>query len=302
LPAKEPIQRANRWIEEAVGQTRDGPVFAFIHVRGAHPPWDVAREEAAQLKPRDYAGIVDPRRGGMILSGLRGRRQRGGRRLLDDDWTRLRALALASLSKQDQALAELVAQLKRNNVWDQTLLMITGDVGPGEHPDLPFDPRGPLSEERLIVPLIIKFPENSLAGKEIQSASAAEDLAVTLLSGLGLRVPKSLTGADLALRAQGRDPLGGITQVATLPDRYAARLGQWLLRGQNGRVPSLCALDIDPACVSDVFEKHIIAARALWQATFWTLNSASKLAPPIASRRVISVDQETVAALSVWGD
>jgi hypothetical protein len=302
LPATEPIQRANRWLQQALEQTRSGPILVLVQTQGAHPPWDVSRDEAAHLKPLDYAGILDPRRAGMILSGLRSRRQRGGRRLSDDDWTRLRALANASLTKQDQALGELVAQLKRINVWDQTLLLVTGDVAAGEPPELPFDPKAALSEERLIVPLILKFPGNALAGKDIQAGSASEDLAVTLLAGLGLPIPKQLDGIDLALRAQGREPLGGRIQLATLPERYAARLGRWLLRGQAGRVPSLCALDVDPACVSDVFEKETIAARALWQATFWTLNSAAKVAPPPMSRRVLGVDEETAAALAVWGE
>jgi hypothetical protein len=69
-----------------------------------------------------------------------------------------------------------------------------------------------------------------------------------------------------------------------------------------GAVPSLCALYIDPACASDAFDRELIAARALWQATFSAQSDARKIAPPEASRRPVTPDAETSAALVVWGD
>jgi hypothetical protein len=63
-------------------------------------------------------------------------------------------------------------------------------------------------------------------------------------------------------------------QHATLLGRYATRLGSWLLHGELGRTPKLCALDIDPACAVDLF----------------------------AERTPVDLDAETRAALTVWGD
>jgi arylsulfatase A-like enzyme len=301
LPSSEPIQRATRWLEQTLDEGRGAPVFALVHARGAHPPWDASREEAQHLRPPDYAGIVDPRRGGIVIGALRHRHKRG-KRLSDDDWTRLRALGDASLAKQDAALGQLVATLKRRGVWDDTLLVVTGDVAPGEPPEFPFDPRGALSEDRLLVPLMIKLPGGALGGKELQVPSSVEDLTVTLLAALGLPVPPQLDGLDLYARALGREPLVARAQVAALSDRYATRVGAWLLRGQIGAVPSLCALDVDPACASDAFDRELVAARALWQATFATLSGARKAAPPEPSRRPVTLDADTAAALVVWGD
>jgi len=39
------------------------------------------------------------------------------------------------------------------------------------------------------------------------------------------------------------------------PGRYSTRLGSWLLRGELGKKPTLCAVDMDPACVNDVFDE-----------------------------------------------
>jgi arylsulfatase A-like enzyme len=301
LPSSEPISRATRWLEQSLDEGRSSPVFALVHARGAHPPWDTSREEAQHLRPPDYAGIVDPRRGGIVIGALRHRHKRG-KKLSEEDWTRLRALGDASLAKQDAALGQMIATLKRRGVWDDTLLVVTGDVAPGDPPDFPFDPKGPLTEDRLLVPLMIKLPGGGFAGKELQAPSSVEDLTVTLLDALGLRVPPQLTGLNLYARALGREPLVAHPQVAALSERYATRLGAWLLRGQIGGVPSLCALDVDPACASDAFDHELIAARALWQATFATLSEARKLAPAETSRRPVTLDPDTAAALVVFGD
>ncbi len=301
LPAAEPIIRATRWLEQAIDEGNGTPILAVIHARGAHPPWDLSREEAQLLKPTDYSGAIDPRRGGIIIGALRGRRHRI-KRLSEEDWARLHALGDASLAKQDAALGELVTSLKRHGAWDQTLLVLTGDVAPGEPPDFPFDPKGPLNEDRLLVPLLIKWPGGSLAGKELLVPSSFEDLTVTVLDALGLRIPRGASGLDLYARALGRDPLVARAQVASLADRYSSRLGAWLLRGQIGAPPTLCALDVDPACASDVAERELSATRALWQATFHALSEAQRLVPAETSRRPLITDPDTSAALVVWGD
>jgi len=300
LPATEPITRATRWLSSELDLARTRPTLLVVHARGGHPPWDLSREEAQGLAPPEYAGVVDPRRGGIIIGALRTRRARAGRRLLDDDWARLRALSDAALVKQDAALGELVTLLKRKGAWDETLLIVTSDAAPGDPPELPFDPIGPLVEERLLLPLYVKFPGNALAGREIAQTSDVQALSLTLLNALGLK--PATEGVDLYSQASGQEALAGRAEVATLPGRYATRLGQRLLRGEIGQTPTLCALDVDPACASDVFERELIAARALWQATFVAESDARKRAPPESSRRSVVLDAETSAALSVWGD
>lgn len=301
LPASEPILRATHWLEQTLDDAQNAPTFVLVHTRGGHPPWDTSREEAQHLKPVDYGGAIDARRGGIIISALRNRVKRG-RHLSEDDWTRIHELAQASLTKQDAALGQLISSLKRRGLWDETLLVVTGDVAPGEPPEFPFDPKGALTEDRLLLPLLVKFPGGVLAGRELQAPSTMEDLSVTILDALGLRPPEGLAGVDLFQRAEGLEPLDAPVQVASVGDKYAARLGAWLLRGQANAVPSLCALDVDPACVSDVFDRELVAARALWQRTFAVLSQGRRAAPPEASRRALELDGDTAAGLVVWGD
>lgn len=300
IGVSEPFVRAARWLDGELAENAPGKRLVVIHARGAHPPWDVSREEALQLKPSEYSGALDPRRGGIVLGALRSKGRRNVKRLTEDDWVRLGALSQASLIKQNEGLSRLIAVLRNRKAWESSLIMVVGDVARPAPPELPYDASGPLSEERLAVPLLVKFPGNAFAGQEVHQPSIAPDLTLSVLNAFGLRAPEGLEGFDLYQRAKGRAELTGTAQVATLPGRYATRLGPWLLRGTLGQVPILCALDIDPACSSDVFEQQSIAARAVFLATYAaeTRGGASRL----VSKTPATLDRETQAALAAWGD
>jgi len=301
LPATEPLARATSFLEQEIAGGGSAQRLVVVAVRGAHPPWDLTREETLGLKPQEYAGILDPRRGGIVLGALREKQRKAARKIGDDDWIRLRALHDAVLVKQDVALGRLVALLKQKNAWNDTLLVVTSDVGFGNGPDIPFDPAGPLTEDRLVVPLLVKFPGDALAGREVALPTSAEDVSVTVLRALGLDVPKG-TGADLFARGSGTAALTGNVDLATTHAEYSARLGSWLLRGTVGKTPRLCAQDIDPACTTDSLDQRPSAARALWLSGFSVGGSAARAAAAAGPRERAELDPETLAALTVWGD
>jgi len=302
VPASEPFARAAAWLTQQLEERPLSRHLVVVHARGGHPPWDVSREEAAQLRPTEYNGAIDPRRGGIILGGLRARVGRPGRKLSEDDWTRLAALTDASLAKQDVGLGQLLAVLKRANAWDGALVIVTGDVGPGAPPDLPYDPAAPLGEDRLTAPLVVKLPFGDLAGKDIAEPVTAADIAATLARALDVELPRGTPGVDLAIRARGGGAVDGQAQPATLFGRYSTRQGAWLLRGELGQTPRLCVLDVDPACAFDVFSQRPIAARTTWLAT---LSGEDRTVPRelgSAEPTPVELDPETRAALTVWGD
>jgi hypothetical protein len=302
ISATEPFTRAALWLERILDERPRSHAFVVIHARGTHPPWDVTREEAQQLKPHEYGGAIDARRAGIVLAGLRARGGRSGKRLVEDDWTRMRVLGDAALAKQDAGLLRIFAVLKERNAWDNALVIVVGDVGPGEPPDLPFDPAGSLTEERLAVPLLVGFPGHAFAGREIQASVSATDIARTLYTALDLKAPDGLGGLNLFLRASGRGALDGDVQHATLFGRYATRHGSWLLHGELGRTPKLCALDIDPACAVDMFPERTIAARATWLGALAAESARVPAELGSAERTPVELDPETRAALTVWGD
>ena len=302
VPATEPLSRALKWLETELDDEHPGPRLLVVHARGSHPPWDLTREETQSLKPDEYAGILDPRRGGIMLAALRARKTRVAHHLQEEDWVRMHALQDAALAKQDMVIAQLVALLKKKGAWDRTMIVFAGDVSAGEPPDSPFDPQGALAEDRLAVPLVIKFPGGDLDGRDEQLPVSAADVTATILTGLGIPVPESVEGSDLYAAAHGLVPVVSNALVARAPGRYSTRLGSWLLRGELGKKPTLCAVDLDPACVNDVFDERPYAARALWLSTFRAESAAVHATLRPKEKQAAVLDPDTVAALTVWGD
>jgi hypothetical protein len=301
LPATEPLTRAQSFLEQELASGGSSPHLVVVELRGGHPPWDLTHEELAGLKPPEYSGILDPRRGGIVLGALREKQKKASRKIGDDDWIRLRALHDAALAKQDAALAKLIAMLKAKGAWNDTMLVVTSDVGPGSGPEIPFEPAGPLTEDRLLLPLLVRFPRDALGGKEVTLPSTASDVATTILKALSLE-PAAYAGADLFARGSGVASLAGDVDVARAGVDYSARLAGWLLRGAVGKTPRLCASDIDPSCINDALDLRPGAARALWLAAFDAAAEDARAASSLGPRLRAELDPETLAALTVWGD
>ena len=302
VPATESMTRALKWLETELDDEHPGPRLLVIHARGSHPPWDLTRAETQVLKPEEYSGILDPRRGGIMLAALRARRQRNGHHLQEDDWVHLHALQDAALAKEDGGVGQLVALLKKKGAWDQSLIAFAGDVSAGEPPEVPFDPQGSLDENRLAVPLVVKFPGGDLSGRDVPLPVSAPDVSATILAALGIPVPEYFEGVDLYAAAHGAVSVVTPALLATGAGRYSTRLGSWLLHGELGKTPSLCAVDLDPACVNDVFDERPYAARALWLSTFRAERSAIRASERPKEKVPAVLDPETIAALTVWGD
>jgi len=299
IAASEPFARAASWLGRELDERPLARHLVVIHARGAHPPWDVSREEAQHLKPLEYNGAIDPRRAGVILGALRARA--GAKKLRDDDWTRLRELGELALAKQDAGLGQLIATLKQKGAWEGALVVVMGDAGPGLATDLPYDPAGPMSEDRLSLPLIVKFPGRLLAGQDVHTAVTARDVSTTLARSREV-ISASSPAVDLAQRAAAGAAIESVAQVATLPGRYSTRVGAWLLRGELGAKPRLCAFHVDPACAVDALEDHSIAARTLWLATLEAEGERVPADSGTSARTPVELDPETRAALVVWGD
>jgi hypothetical protein len=302
IPAAAPLAHARSWLEEALGRDRATRRLLVVQVRGGHPPWDVSREEVAELEPHEYTGLLEARRGGILLANLRANPKPAQRRLAPADWVRLRALELAALGKQDDALGELLELLERTGLWDQTLFVFTGDVAAGDPPEVPFGEAHALTEDRLLVPLWIKFPGGAFAGHIVPGLVTSTDVAATLGAALGLPAPPGLEGLDLYRLAAGDGPPVGRPLLALLGPEYAMRWGPWLLHGTSPRTPTLCDLGVDPACANDVLDHTPLAGEALWRATFEEQHRQETPEGAPGRPAFAPLDRDTAAAVQVWGD
>jgi hypothetical protein len=300
VPATEPYARGMAWLKEQLAASQTGKLLLVVHSRGGHPPWDITRDEVAQLPPEEYSGPVEPRAGALVLSNLRG--QKGAdQRLSGADWRRLHALEEAALRKEDAALHRLLDALEKDELYESSTIVFMGDVATGDPPGIPFGPAPPLREDTLLAPLIVKFPRNVLAGTAVGAMATTMDVTATIVHALGLD-DAGLDGVDLYRLAKGGLPLDGHALVATLGTRYSTRWGPWLLSGEFGRRPTLCLVDVDPSCVTDAFAQSPFAAAALFRRTYQieTAARATRARTVHATTRVVP-DADTQAALKVFG-
>lgn len=287
--ASAPLDAAAKFLTDRTGA--DGrPTFAVVHTRGGHPPWEVTPDEASKLPPDEYSGRMSPRRAAQQLAELDGRHSR----LTEQDQERLNALFLAALSRQDRALGNFIRSLEEAELWDDTLLIVTGDVSSslGDF----FVDGAPLSEGMLTVPLYVHFPKGDQAGARVENPSDVYDLTRTLLAALDIKPLAEMRGHDLAAIAEGFVPAQRL-RGAFLDDTYAVRWGQFVLRGKNDERPALCDLSVDPTCAYDHSDLHPRVTLALFRHLAHERITGKK--PP--ERQPLTLDSQAAAWLSVWG-
>jgi hypothetical protein len=294
--ANAPITDAADWTASHM-RSHDARALVVVHARGGHPPWDVTPHDAAKLPPADYAGQMEPRRGGQIIARARGKRTRF--RLTEHDRTRMWAIYEMAMAGQDRALGAFVESLRKAGLWDSTLFAVTADVPMNAAGRAPFGDAEDLSEQMLGLPLIVHFPGGAHAGVKVNAATGVTDLSHALLDALKLPIPEGFTGEDPFALAAGSVAPAGRVLWATLGRRFSTRWGDLVLSGVPGKPPSLCDLASDPNCETDKLDKFPRAAQALWRATYDAEIAATRAQH--ASREPATVDPNTSAALTVWG-
>lgn len=299
LPATEPLSQGIAWMrDQAV--LRGARVLVIVHLRGGHPPWDVTRDEGSLLPPEEYTGPIEPRGGALALANLRGGRSPLEHRLSPGDWKRLRALSELALRKQDTELRRLLETLDKEGLYRDSLIAFLGDVATGDPPGIPFGPAPPLREDVLLSPLIVKFPGSALGGTRSTAMVTATEVTRALVDALGLD-HGGVEGSDLLRMARGESLPDARPLIATLGGRYSTRWGPWLLSGEVGKRPTLCLVEVDPACSADAFLDSPVASAGLWRETYDALFAARRARSGRAAPGRFTPDPETQSALKVFG-
>jgi arylsulfatase A-like enzyme len=285
--ASAPLDDAGAWL---VGASSEKPAIAVIHTRGGHPPFEITANEARDLPPKDYAGYLEPRRAAQEIAKARGRLGR----LSEADRERLRGLFMVSLAGQDHALGELIRRLSDAGRYKDTLLIVTAGVASARRSL--FVDGLPLDEALLTLPLYVHFPGDRLAGQRSLVATQAFDVTRTVTDALRLEPPRELRGDNLFNLVKKESSRMTPIRFAQIQDRYAARLGDFVLRGKLGERPRLCHLSIDPTCAFDRSALFPIVTDVIFRRAARFV--ASETPTPIDA---LTMDSETAATLKVWG-
>lgn len=167
------ITGARTWIPELRARPRDRPFFFWLAGFDAHRPW----EPITSAPATDPSTVVLP----VGLPDTPAVRQ---------DY----ADYLDEVRRFDQLIGDVVAELKAQGVFENTLIVVTSDNG------RPFArAKTTLYEAGMRTPLVFHWPDGNLsAGVVSDSLISLIDIAPTFLDIAGLGIPASVQGFSMA--------------------------------------------------------------------------------------------------------
>jgi arylsulfatase A-like enzyme len=156
-----------------------------------------------------------------------------------------------SLAYVDSQIARLFQYIKKKNMWDNTLVVVTGDHGQAFYEHGFASHASAIFNEVMRVPLIIRAPglEPGLEARLAQHI----DIAPSILGLLGLPIHPSFQGIDLF--HTNLDPKRSVYMVTQTPDAYQygiVRSGFKLIYDERQREHLLFNLASDPGENTDL--------------------------------------------------
>ncbi len=255
------FSRAAKWIDEHTSER----FFLFLHTYIPHSPYLPPAPWNTAFDP-DYKGQMMSDRASLIALGLGNRidrvnafwhrMQRGDAR----DLEHLKALYFGGVRTADDALATMIAKLKQDGVWDDSIVVVLSDHGEEflEHGELEHS--GELWNELVHVPLLVHLPSKPSA--RIETPVRLIDVLPTLCELADLPVPAQAQGVSLAPCIAGKtEERPVVSEMVTswrtpengpvTPNEFlrTLRIGSWMflvLTGNDQRVEELYDLAADP--------------------------------------------------------
>jgi hypothetical protein len=167
---------------------------------------------------------------------------------------------LSSIRWFDELLGELLLELDRRGLRDDTLIIYAADNGWG----LGFQSvagsgrgKGTLYDLGFRTPIIVNQPGVVPAGGRYDDFVSLSDLPATILDYAGVPIPAHSTGSSLRSRVSGGAPIGRAGLVMFAPADGAAWVDdQWrYLRFDDGS-EELYRIDLDPWEQNDLAAQH----------------------------------------------
>lgn len=184
-------QKAIRWLED---YSSEKPFFLFLHCYDVHryrPP-----EETEEFFVGEYSGKLKKLRQKGNSLELRVNSNKFYQ-LTEEDVRYLKDLYDAEIYKTDSEFGKILLYLKRNDMYDDTVIIITSDHGE-EFWEYGRTGHGwSLHQNVLKVPLIIKSPTFSDSHLTLKQFVGLIDVAPTILDILDIPIPNEHQGISL---------------------------------------------------------------------------------------------------------
>ncbi len=279
-----------RWLEKV----KDKKFFLFLHTYDVHSPYDPPMPYRA-LYIGDYSD------------------QRCLNKLVDYELTALNlspeeidyviALYDAGINYVDDEIGELVKKLKKLNIFNNSVIIITADHGErlGE--------RGRVGHgreaSRIVthVPLIMRIPGIG-QGKVIEEIAESIDITPTILDILDISLPEGMQGKSILPLIKGSWSEGNFIaytgeawKKATLST--AIRTKEWTYIMNQDGPDELYDRVGDPKEQNDLIEKRPLVARKLKEELEYFIALTSEAKPQVAEK--VDIDEELKERLKSLG-
>ena len=242
------------------------PFFLYLHYMETHNPYQPPPEWRGRFAP-EYLGDKEWVRNGGVGPVARMLHHGGPKvEFTDDDLAHMIALYDEELAYFDHRFGELLAELERLGIADDTLIVFLSDHGESflEHDE--FTHCRSVWESEVRVPLMLRVP--GVEGPvRIERPVANLDIAPTILDYLEIdATPYGFEGATLRPLIEGDGADGRPELAFSLIGHWrSAADGRYKLieNLSGGAPPRLFDLDVDPGEMEDVLDRERSAYRRL---------------------------------------
>lgn len=168
-------------LKQLCNSTNDNPIFAYSTLLHPHTPYYPPK----WCIERVFKGQKIDKLSFEIQSNLHGWIN-GDYGAAEEAIDSLKKFYQAELIYADYLIGDFIDELRKSNVLDDSILIITSDHGEllGEHGELNHG--GTVWEEIYRLPFIIRFPEKLSGGEVYDGVTSALDIVPTLLDMVGL--------------------------------------------------------------------------------------------------------------------
>jgi arylsulfatase A-like enzyme len=241
---------ACEWLEMNRGHEQ---FFLWIDGFDPHEPWDPP-QHYVDLYEDGYDGDVFLQHIAVPPEGM-----------TEGEINHLKATYAGSVTLVDRWWGELFKTLERLHMLDDTAVIVMADHGTylAEHGKV-MGKTAPLYDQVAQVPLIIRLPDGTGAGKRFDALAQAPDIMPTVLGLAGLPIPDTVQGRSLlpVLRGEAED-VRELAFSGSAPDANAdeavitVRDGRWTLHDSTDRARwELYDGESDPAQERNVVKEH----------------------------------------------
>ena len=223
------VQAAIKWIKSNPNE----PFFLFLHTYEVHHPY-TPQLQYLDLFEQDYSGKLPAHIPVKLLRTI----NKGEVDISRQDKDHIINAYDAEIYSMDNAFGALVGYLKKEKLYDKTIIIFTSDHGEefGEHGRMGWHSHA-LYDEQLKVPLIIKFQDSKYASQIIHEQTRGIDILPTLLDILGISTLESFEGVSLIgyLTGTQKEQLFAVSQQDTRRKNRptAIRTKKWKLYGSK---------------------------------------------------------------------